>query len=44
MKLTETIIDIKGIKIGSNYPTCLIAEITANHDVDLLNLSNWIKL
>ena len=41
---------IDGIKIGSDFPTYLIAEIAeiaeiaANHDVDLLNPSNWMKL
>jgi len=44
VKLTETIIDIQEIKIGNDYPTYLIAEIAENHDVDLLNSSNWMKL
>ena len=40
--MSEIVID--GIKIGSDFPTYLIAEIDANHDVDLLNPSNWMKL
>jgi hypothetical protein len=44
VKLTETIIDFQGKKIGSDYATYLIADIAANYDADLLNPSNWMKL
>ena len=35
---------IDGIKIVSDFPTYLIAEIASNHDVDLLKRFNWMKL
>ena len=44
MKLPNSVLEIKGRKIGQNFPTYFIADIAANHDGDLQRASELIFL